>query len=225
LGVHLTLTSEWADTRWRPLCPPGEVPSLIDQDGYLWSSVGEFTANAKPDQIERELNAQIDAAYAFGLCPTHIDNHMFSLFASQPAFQAYVNVSLRRGLPCLSAKNPSSPLQALLLGTNCALEEIRIASSSWHSEKWLLHYLSQVATIGNGTSQLIVHLGYDEPALRSAIGFASAWGSAWRQRDLDTMRHPEFANLMRQRNIQLLSWRDMAKSEPRASPLECKSHS
>src|SRR5687767_15880420 len=35
-GVHLTLTSEWDSVKWRPLT---QVPSLVDEDGYLMPMV------------------------------------------------------------------------------------------------------------------------------------------------------------------------------------------
>jgi predicted glycoside hydrolase/deacetylase ChbG (UPF0249 family) len=210
LGIHLTLTSEWPCSRWKPLSPRSEVPSLVDQDGCLWRSVEDFTLRAKGDEIERELNAQIDAAYALGLRPTHVDNHMFSLFASRHTLQSYVNVARLRNLPFLFAKDASSPLPSVLRNTEFILDAILIASTSWRPENWLWHYLSQLATVKPGVSQLIVHLGYDHPDLESATGRSSPWGSAWRQRDFDVMARPELNQIVRKRNINLISWRDIA---------------
>src|SRR5579864_3294490 len=59
IGVHLTLTSEWTDQRWKPLCPVESVPSLVDGDGYLWSNVEQFLCHAVPDQVEREVHTQV----------------------------------------------------------------------------------------------------------------------------------------------------------------------
>lgn len=210
LGIHLTLTSEWPRARWKPLSPRSEVPSLVDQDGYLWSTVDDFTLNAKVDEIDRELNAQIDAAYALGLRPTHVDNHMFSLFSSRHTLQSYVNAARLRHLPFLFGKDVSLSLQSVLRNTESILDAILIASPSWRPENWLLHYLSQLATVRSGVSQLIVHLGYDQPDLESATGQFLPWGSAWRQRDFDAMRRPELGDIVRKRNINLISWKELA---------------
>ncbi len=212
LGIHLTLTSEWPGARWKPLSPRDEVPSLVGPDGYLWHTVEDFVLNAKAEEIERELNAQIDAAYALGIEPTHVDNHMFSLFASRHTLQVYVNVAHRRNLPFLLAKDASLP--PVLHDNEFILDAVLIASPVWRPENWLRHYLSQLATIKPGVSQLIVHLGNDQPDLVSATGRFSPWGSAWRERDFGAISRLEFSDMVRKRNINLISWKEIANQLP-----------
>src|SRR3954462_7143579 len=36
LGIHLTLTSEWARYRWAPISTISRSSGLIDADGYFW---------------------------------------------------------------------------------------------------------------------------------------------------------------------------------------------
>jgi len=76
LGVHLTLTSEWAHYRWRPLSTTSRASGLIDDDGYFWRNVASLRAHLVPEAAEAELRAQIEMAIARGLNPTHIDAHM-----------------------------------------------------------------------------------------------------------------------------------------------------
>lgn len=76
LGVHLTLTSEWAHYRWRPLSTVSRASGLTDPDGYFWRDVASLRANLVPEAAEAELRAQLDLALAAGLRPTHIDAHM-----------------------------------------------------------------------------------------------------------------------------------------------------
>jgi hypothetical protein len=76
LGIHLTLTSEWPQYRWRPLSTTSRASGLIDGDGYFRRDVASLKAHLVPEAAEAELRAQIETALAAGLHPTHIDAHM-----------------------------------------------------------------------------------------------------------------------------------------------------
>src|SRR5258707_2392679 len=80
LGIHLALNSEWTSFRWRPLSAAGEVPSLVDADGYFPLVETTVGAQAKPAEVERELRAQVDRARAAGIRLSHLDSHMGALF-------------------------------------------------------------------------------------------------------------------------------------------------
>lgn len=71
LGVHLTLTSEWAAPRTRPLT---EGASLRDETGYFPASLEMFWYRVRAEEAERELRAQIEAAFRL-FAPTHLDTH------------------------------------------------------------------------------------------------------------------------------------------------------
>ena len=77
IGVHTTLTSEWEKYRWKPLTPG---KSLVDEDGYMWHESDMVEKNAKYEEIEAEVRAQIEYAHTLGMKPSHIDNHMGSLY-------------------------------------------------------------------------------------------------------------------------------------------------
>ena len=77
IGVHTTLTSEWEKYRWKPLTPG---KSLVDEDGYMWHESDMVEKNAKYSEIEAEVRAQIEYAHTLGMKPSHIDNHMGSLY-------------------------------------------------------------------------------------------------------------------------------------------------
>lgn len=84
-GLHLTLTSEWKDYRWVPLAGAAAVPGLTDTTGSLWPSVADVVKHASPEEVDKEIRAQLDRAENMGFQPTHLDSHMGTLFAS-PAF-------------------------------------------------------------------------------------------------------------------------------------------
>lgn len=78
LGVHLTLNSEYETHRWGPL--RDDVPGLVSPDGAMWKTTREVWDRASPDEVERELRAQIDRALDAGIDVTHLDGHMGTVF-------------------------------------------------------------------------------------------------------------------------------------------------
>lgn len=100
VGVHLTMTSEWNNYRWSPLAGRSVVPGLHDEQGAFWHSVAQVVKNAKPDEVEAEMLAQIARFRQFGLEPTHLDSHMGTLF--DPKFlERYVKVGITERIPIL----------------------------------------------------------------------------------------------------------------------------
>jgi chitin disaccharide deacetylase len=81
-GLHLTLTSEWKDYRWRGLSSKAETPGLYDSEGVLWASVNDVVAHASAQEVRKEIDAQIALARQMGFEPTHLDSHMGTLFAT-----------------------------------------------------------------------------------------------------------------------------------------------
>ena len=76
LGVHLTLTSEWAHYRWAPISTTSRASGLIDGDGYFWRDVASLRRHMVVEAAEAELRAQVERALTAGLRPTHLDAHM-----------------------------------------------------------------------------------------------------------------------------------------------------
>ena len=60
IGVHLTMTAEWKDYRWKPLT---DGKSLVDSEGFMWHSAKDVGKYGKYDELEKEMRAQIDLAH------------------------------------------------------------------------------------------------------------------------------------------------------------------
>ncbi|HLY07763.1 MAG TPA: ChbG/HpnK family deacetylase [Planctomycetota bacterium] len=83
VGVHLCLNSEWERVKWRPLTGPS---SITDKDGYLFPmtrqrkdfppGTGLFDASPKPEDVERELRAQIETLKKYVPRISHASSHM-----------------------------------------------------------------------------------------------------------------------------------------------------
>lgn len=90
LGVHLTLTAEFAPYRWRPLTGVADN-GLTDADGYMWRDVPS-ARHADPAAVEAEMRAQIDTALAAGIDVTHLDSHMGTI-----AMPEYLDIYIKLG--------------------------------------------------------------------------------------------------------------------------------
>lgn len=80
IGIHLTLTSEHPNLRWRGVLGPEATPSLYDAGGYLPQTVIEVVQRADPEEAGRELRAQVEKALDAGIDVTHLDSHMGTIF-------------------------------------------------------------------------------------------------------------------------------------------------
>ena len=80
VGLHLTMTSEFEALRWRSLT--GD-PSLHDDDGYQYRTVKEFEQGAAARAVMKEIDAQYELTRKAGIVPSHVDNHMGSLYGME----------------------------------------------------------------------------------------------------------------------------------------------
>ena len=74
VGCHLVLTGGVA------IAPREKIPSLVDREGHLPRSLGQFLAKLSSggistEEIEVELRAQIEKIRKAGIEPTHCDTH------------------------------------------------------------------------------------------------------------------------------------------------------
>jgi predicted glycoside hydrolase/deacetylase ChbG (UPF0249 family) len=100
LGVHLTLTSEWAGYRWGPLTRAGKASGLVDGEGYFPRTVAGLAQAVVAEAAEEEMRAQIDRALALGINVTHLDTHMGAAL-SPPLIESYCRIGRDYRLPVL----------------------------------------------------------------------------------------------------------------------------
>ena len=115
LGIHLTLTSEWPQYRWRPLSTASRASGLIDDDGYCWRNCLALRARVVPEAAEIEMRAQIDRAIACGIAPTHLDTHMGAALAPE-LLAIYLRLGREYRLPALLPRDFASYTRVLKLG-------------------------------------------------------------------------------------------------------------
>ena len=93
VGVHLTFTSEWGNYRWSPIAQ-GDTSSLRDSEDFMYYESDAFEKNCDIDQVENEIRAQIERFKSFGVTPSHLDNHMGSLYGIETGRFELLNLTL-----------------------------------------------------------------------------------------------------------------------------------
>ena len=217
LGIHQALNSEWTTFRWGPVMPKDKVPSLLDTQGYLPLDTPEVADHAKTDEAEAELHAQIDRARQFGVNITHLDSHMTALFGSPALFSLYQKIGAEQHLPILAAKTgvdhgiPSFAKS----GDEILIDQVIELSPGIEAKDWGSWYENRLSHVGPGVYEVILHLAYDDEEMRGATFDHPDWGAAWRQRDLDMVKSPEFQKFLKDQGFILVGWKDLARALPK----------
>ena len=213
VGIHLTLTSEWKYYKWGGILGTGKTPSLTNPFGFLYASSEEVGKTAKPEEVEMELKAQIDKAFAMGIPLTHLDNHMGSLLSNPELIKIYFKLAKKYGLPILIPSmylGYMPPAIATLLGPDIVkVDNLFMLTPEITSEKWGDPYQKFIASMKPGLNEIIVHLSLDNDEMQAIAGGIAAYGSAWRQKDLDYVSSEDFKKTLQENNIVLIHWKQI----------------
>lgn len=216
-GLHLTLNSEWKLYRWGPVAGKDKVPSLVDEHGYLWSSVEQVAKHAKPEEVAIELRAQIARAKQLGIPVSHLDTHMGALVSRPDLVEIYGAVGIEHDLPVLffshlsektlreypALRDVGPPLITRLKEQRLPLIDglAQFYGGDSHEQRQE-NYVKTIKSLPPGVSELIIHCGIDNAELRSTTNSA-----AHRDGDRRIFTDPEIARLIKDEGIRLITWK------------------
>ena len=229
VGVHLTLTSEWPQYRWKPLTGG---KSLVDADGYMWKSSKEVSRHADLHELEAEIRAQIDTAHAWGMQPSHLDNHMGSLYGHQTGRLSLMKMTLRvcgeygyafrlftstdrrlcpRGVPYPVFRSLTFLPRRWSRRYGVILPDY-LLFPDWTAElrKSYAHYRETIlrlwTDIPDGVTETFVHPCVEADEIKTFIG-------AWRNRvwEYDLLNDPETHRCLADHGVQMISFRELAE--------------
>ncbi len=207
LGIHLTLTSEWKQYRWRPLIGVESGASLVDGTGHFLPRAP--AAGWKLEEARSELSAQLEHARRTGLIPTHIDSHMLSVFGNADLTKAYFDLGRQIGIPFFVSSPLIPGLEHLITDADIVVDNVFSLRPGLPEREWTEYYLRVLRSLKPGLNLLIVHLGYDDTELQAVTSGHAFWGAAWRQRDYDAVMSEEFRSAIKENNIQLMGWNQL----------------
>jgi len=199
VGVHLVLTSEWENLRWRPLT---HAPSLVDKDGYfpqfIWENKNlpqsdyllKHSINLK--EVEAEFRAQIELIMRYLPNQTsHLTAHMGCSNANKEITDLVSRLSIEYKLP-ISLPIKTVPIKGFS-GANKSPEQ---------KEQELIKVLESLVP---GTHYLVEHPGYDGGDMKT-IGHVGYENVAYDREGVTRAFTSEAVKkIIKDRNIQLLS--------------------
>lgn len=213
-GIHLTLTCEWENYKFGPVLPISEVPSLVDEHGYFYKKREQLNSNATVEEVEKELDAQIKKAITFGLKPTHIDSHMYSVGARREFFKVYRDLGKKYNLPVLMC---SQFLEMVGLDPELNIKDEDLVVDNaylgtfdlFESGKLGDYYAQSLETLVRGLNIILIHPAFDDNEMKGITINHPNFGSEWRQIDFDSFTSNENRAKLKAHDIELITWNDI----------------
>jgi chitin disaccharide deacetylase len=202
VGVHIALTSEWDNVKYRPV---SQCTSLMDEDGYffpfIWPNKAypnrALTEHAwKIEDIEKEMRAQIELALKKIPRISHISAHM-GCYYMKPEVQAL-------------AKKLAIEYKIDIEPEALGVKNIGYAGPKKTTEEKIASFIAMLESLEPGKTYYFVdHPGFDTPELRAIhhVGYEDV--AVDRQGVTDTWTSEKVKEIIRRKNIQLISYKDL----------------
>ena len=202
VGIHLTLNSEWKNYRWGPVAGRDVVPTLVDAEGYFFSSSDDLQRNrASLTEIETELRAQIDRAKRSGLRIDYVDYHMGTL-VRYPEYRELTERLAREfgfGMSGYFGETSHDPQYSAAprdKGDSLA---------------------AMIERLQPGFNVVITHVGIDGPELGALVDMNTSGPlpdmSKHRQGELDALTSGRFRDALEARNIRVITYRQLIEMQ------------
>ena len=222
VGLHLTLTSEWKSYRWPSVTPVEEVPGLIDPEGKLWRSVPEVVQHATPEEVAKEVRAQIDKSIAMGYRPDHIDTHMGTLYGHPEFAKAYLEIAMEYGIPANAIdmsdslvvkhyKEAGYPITDEMIRymesyTLPKVDNFTSAPNAKTYEDKVAAFKALIQSLRPGLTEIIFHPSVDTENLKGIT-------NSWQQRvwESEMFADPELVKFFEDEGVIFTNWKEIMK--------------
>jgi predicted glycoside hydrolase/deacetylase ChbG (UPF0249 family) len=203
-GIHLVLTSEWDNVKWRPLT---DAASLKDSNGYFYPMIWpnkNYPNNAllqhawKIEDIEREWRAQIELAKKRIPRLSHISGHM-----GCTGMNDQVKIVAQR-----LAKEYDLNIEP----SDWGVKSISYDGPSGTSEEKINSFIKMLDKLQPGNTYLFVdHPGLNTPELQAIhhIGYETV--AMDRQGVTDAWTNAKVKEAIKKRGIKLIGYKDLRK--------------
>ncbi|MFC5152234.1 polysaccharide deacetylase family protein [Streptomyces amakusaensis] len=203
-GIHLTMVREMPDIPWGPLIARERVPSLLDPAGELFSPTpagrAALLGQARPDEIELEFRAQIDAVADAGLTPTHLDFHCLADGGRDDILDLTVALAAEYGLAVrvwLEPGRRAMRRRGLPVTDNDFLDSFSLDLGGKAAR-----YAQLLRDLPVGLNEWAVHPGPGDEESRAVDG-----GWAVRRTDYEFLTSPQAREVLQREDIAVIDYR------------------
>lgn len=207
VGIHLTLTSEWDNIKWRPL---SDCPSLRDADGYFYPMLrpnknypkrSVIENDWKLADIEKEFRAQIELALKRIPRISHLSGHMGCTSIDDNVKALVKKLAREYHIPFFDQN----------------IQELGVTYTGYvgahaTAEEKLQSFLKMLESLEPGKTYLFVdHPGFSTPEVQAIhhIGYENV--ATDRQGVTDTWTNPRVKEVIKSKGIQLIGYNGLKK--------------
>ncbi|MDD2438221.1 MAG: ChbG/HpnK family deacetylase [Massilibacteroides sp.] len=216
VGLHLTITSEWDNIKWRPLT---HCPSLTDANGYFLPMMGpnkdypglsiiENKWNLK--EIEQEFRAQIELALKNIPQIGHISGHMGSLSFAPEVSALVAKLAEEYHLTTFDREESLGQYQIEFVGYSGPNKTYADKETS---------FLATLDKLQAGKSYIFIdHPALDNEEMQTVGHIGYEWVAKDRQGVTDLFTSEKVKKAIQENGIQLVTYNEVTKSLPRSTP-------
>ncbi|MDP2966002.1 MAG: ChbG/HpnK family deacetylase [Pelolinea sp.] len=198
IGLYLSLT------HGHPVLPATEVPTLVDQNGKFVRNHEKVLPSAKPDEIVRELSAQLDKFLRLGIGLSHIETH-----------HGINNYPIVRETVLKIAQEHSVPFRFLTsLDVKEEATRMGIPVSDWFNSLYPVNKIpvttniivNIIKSLKPGITELGCQVGYVDEDLASMTSYVEG-----RRMELDSLQDKSIKDVLFSENVILMSFYDLKR--------------
>ncbi|MCW3117671.1 MAG: ChbG/HpnK family deacetylase [Chitinophagaceae bacterium] len=206
VGIHLALTSEWDNIKWRPI---SDCPSLKDADGYFFPMVSpnkNYPGRSIKENkwtladVEKEWRAQIEMALKKIPRISHISSHMgctelndsTKWLINKLTKEYKIDIDpFQRGVKYIGYAGPHKTPEDKIESFIKMLDQLKADST---------YIFVDHPGLNSAELQAVHHIGYENVATD-------------RQGVTDTWTNEKVKAFIRKKGIQIISYKDLLKKE------------
>lgn len=202
VGIHLSLTSEWENVKWRPLTV---CPSITDSNGYFFPMVfpnkdypGKSISEHewKLDEIEKEFRAQIELGLKRLPFISHLSAHMGCTHLGPQVTEL--------------AEKLANEYHLTLEPSNGSVIRAGFVGRHETSAEKVTAFIAMVDTLQKGKTYLFVeHPGINNEELKAIFHIGYENVATDRQGVTDVYTSEKVKAAIRRRGIKLISYADL----------------